>query len=126
MEALLAVALFAMLVTTLASAVLYGQQVTAMAGNRVQAALLANEGRVAVESLRDINYAGLSAGVYGLSRAEGEWVLTDDPDVTGIFTRTLSLTDIGPDTKRLTVQVVWQQTAVRSGEVLVETQLSDW
>lgn len=126
MEALLAVALFAMLVTALASAVLYGQQVTAMAGNRVQAALLVDEGMVAVESMRDINYAGLSDGVYGLSRTEGQWVLVTEPDVTGIFTRTLSLTDIGPGTKRLTVQVTWEQSAVRSGEVLAETQLSDW
>ena len=65
-EALLALALFALFVTVLAEAVIYGEQAAAAAGERGRATLLAEEGLETARNLRDISYEGLTDGTFGL------------------------------------------------------------
>ena len=125
-EALLAVALFAFMVTTLASAVLYGQQNTAMAGNRVQAVLVADEGLEAARALANVDFANLVVGEHGLVVVDNHWALSGISDVTGMFTRSLLVTNAGAGRQDVTVTVTWQQSATRTGTVTSYSRLTDW
>ncbi len=125
-EVMLASFLFLLLVVALGSALLYGQESTVLAGNRARAIFLAEEGLEAVRNIRDEDYTLLTNGVYGLADATGTWTLSGSSDVSGEFTRTITISDAGVGAKEISSEVTWTQTARRLGDVILVTHLSDW
>lgn len=125
-EALLAAAIFALLVTALVGVFLYGQEATALAGSRARASFLAEEGLEAARNIRDAGFSNLVDGTYGVTTASNQWNLSGSPDVTDIFTREVVVSTIDAKTKELTSTVTWQQNAQRTGAVSFVTRLSNW
>lgn len=129
-EVILATALFALFVAALVGMYLYGQESTMLAGNRVRASLLAEEGLEAVRNIRDEGSEGsfdaLTAGTYGLATSSNQWVLSGSSDTTDIFTRSITITDVGADRKDITSTITWQQNPQRSGTLSLVTRLTDW
>lgn len=125
-EVVLATATFALLISALTGSYLYGQEATALAGARARAVLLAEEGLEAVRNIRDENFSNLTAGTYGLATSSNEWVLTGSSDLTGIFTRAITVSDIDPDRKNISCTVTWQQNAQRTGSVTLATRMTNW
>lgn len=126
-EVILSNALFVLLVTALAGAYLYGQEATALAGNRARAVMIAEEGLEAVRNIRDPAYTNLTDGAYGLVvDSNNEWSLSGSSDVTDIFKRQVVISTIDPTRKAVKVSVSWQQNPQRSGSVSLETRLTDW
>ena len=68
-EVILSSAVFALLVTALVGAYLYGQESTALAGNRARAVMLAEEGLEATRNIRDGGFNDLGVGIHGLGRS---------------------------------------------------------
>lgn len=125
-EVILASSLFALLLTALVGAYLYGEESTALSGNRARAAALVGEGLEAVRSLRDAGFANLTDGTYGLSTTSNQWNLSGSSDTSGIFTRQVTIATIDTKRKSVTAQVTWQQNAQRSGSISLSTRLTNW
>ena len=125
-EVLLASSLFALLVTVLVGAYLYGQESTSLAGRRVQASFLANEGLEATRNIRDNSFGNLSDGVYGLVISGNQWIFSGSSDITDIFTRQITISTVDADRKQIDAQVTWQQNPQRTGTVSLVTYLTNW
>ncbi len=72
-EVLLASALLSLFLTAFVGAFIYGQESTALAGARVRATFLAEEGLEAARSLRDSDFANLTDGDHGLAISGNQW-----------------------------------------------------
>lgn len=126
-EVLLAVSVFGLLVTALVGAYLYGEESTALAGNRTRATLLAEEGLEAVRNIRDAASTTLpTAGTYGLATSSGAWVLSGSSDLTDIYTRQITISPETNDRVSATSTVSWQQNAQRTGSVSATTEFTKW
>ena len=125
-EVILAGAVFALLVTALVGAWLYGQEATALAGNRARAVLLAEEGLEVARNIRDPAFANLADGTYGLTTTSNQWNLSGSSDVTDIFTRQVTISSIDTKRKSTTTTVTWQQNPQRTGSVSVASRLTNW
>lgn len=125
-EVILSSALFVLLVTTLVVAYLYGQESTVLAGNRGQAATLAEEGLEAVRNIRDHDFADLINGTYGLVISGDTWALSGSSDTVGIFTREIEISSIDEDRKEIQSTVTWEQNPQREGSVSLASYLTNW
>ncbi|MDD5626511.1 MAG: prepilin-type N-terminal cleavage/methylation domain-containing protein [Patescibacteria group bacterium] len=125
-EVILASAVFVLFVTALVGAYLYGQESTALAGNRARATILAEEGLEAVRNIRDAGFSNLTDGTYGLAVVGNQWALFGTSDTTGIFTRQITISAVDSERKSVTANVAWQQNAQRPGAVALTTYLTNW
>lgn len=125
-EVLLAAAVFGVVVTAIIGALVYGRASTATAGDRNRANMLAEEGLEAARNIRDAGYtANLVDGTYGLVLSGGVWTLSGSSDVTGNFTRSVTVASAGTNRKTITANVSWPQGAVTS-QTSVSTLLTNW
>ena len=125
-EVLLAVAVFGLMVTGLAGGLIYGQQSTALAGQRARAVILADEGLEAIRNIRDENFSNLTDGTYGLTTAGNQWNLSGTSDITDIFTRQIVISAVDANRKQLTSTISWQQNPQRAGQIQLVTYLTNW
>lgn len=125
-EVILASAVFVLLITALVGAYLYGQESTALAGNRARATMLAEEGLEAVRNIRDAGFSNLTDGTHGLAVVGNQWALFGTSDTTGIFTRQITISAVDSERKSVTANVTWQQNAQRPGAVVLTTYFTDW
>lgn len=128
-EVLLSVTLFIFVVTSFLGILFYGEQSTAIAGNRARAVYLAEEGLEAVRNMRDENFNNLTDGTYGLTLASNgvsnQWNLTGSETID-IFTRQIDISTVDTDTKNIISTVTWQQTPQNLGTVSLSTKLKNW
>jgi hypothetical protein len=125
-EALLAAAVFGVLVTGLIGAIVYGRASTASAGDRAAAVSLADEGVQAVRNVRDAAYTNLSDGTYGLIQSSNQWTLSGSSDTNGIYTRQVTIAANGTNRKAITSTVSWAQAGGTTGSVSVTSLLTNW
>ncbi len=125
-EVILSSAVFVLLVTALVGAYLYGQEATALAGNRARANMLAEEGLEAVRNIRDENFSNLIDGTYGLSTSGNQWNLSGLQDTSDIFTRSVSISSADANRKNIVSTVTWQQNPQRTGTVSLASHLTFW
>ncbi len=126
-EVILASAVFALLVTAFIGAYLYGEEATALAANRSQAVLLAEEGLEAARNIRDSSYANLTIGTHGLLISSNQWEFSGTSDTTNsFFTRQVVISSPTPNRKEVTSTVTWQQNPSRTGSVTLTTQFTNW
>ena len=127
-EIILSSAVFVLLVTALVGAYLYGQESTALAGNRARAVMLAEEGLEAARNIRDESFSNLTHGSKGLAISLGQWIFSGGSDITDGFTRSVVINPVaGSDNKKnVTVNVTWQQNQQRTGTVSLISRLTNW
>ena len=125
-EVILATSVFALLVTALVGAFLYGQEATALAGNRARAIMLAEEGLEATRNIRDASFANLTDGNHGLSTSGNQWSFSGTSDVSDIFTRQIVISTVDSERKSVTANITWQQNPQKTGSVSTVTYLTDW
>ena len=127
-EVILSSAVFVLLVTALSGAYLYGQESTALAGNLARASMLTEEGLEAVRNIRDggNGVANLLNGTYGLTTTGNIWNLSGSSDTNGIFTRSVTISNVDSKRKLVTSNVTWQQNGQRTGIASASTYLTVW
>lgn len=124
-EVLLAASVFAFLVTALIGAIIYGRSSTASSGERARATALAEEGVEIVRNIRDAGFANLTNGTFGLVQSGGIWTLAGSQDVTGIFTRQITIASVDSVRKTITSTVTWPQGA-GTAQTAATLRLTDW
>jgi Tfp pilus assembly protein PilV len=124
-EVLLAATIFGFLVTALIGAIIYGSTSTAQAGDRIRAQALADEGVEAVRNMRDAAFTNVTNGTFGLAQSGGVWTLSGSSDITGIFTRQVTIATVDATHKTVSVTVTWPQGAT-TAQTGVATRLTDW
>lgn len=125
-EILLSSSLFVIFLTAFAGIFYYGMEASVLAGNRSQAVMLAEEGQEAVRSMKNINFANIPDGTYGLVYSNNAWSLVGSQDVSGIYTRSVNISTIDEHRKNIITTVTWQQTPSRTGTISTEGRLTNW
>jgi hypothetical protein len=143
-EAILASAVFVLLVTALVGTYLYGEEATQLAGNRARAALLAQEALEAIGNIRDFAWNELLFSQSAVSVSGSEWILDGEGSSETIdnFIRSIAFSNPCRDdndvivpcpgsysdvhTLKASSTVSWQQNPQRSGLVTLVTYLSNW
>jgi Tfp pilus assembly protein PilV len=125
-EVVLAASVFALLVTALIGSYLYGEESTALSGNRARAIMFAEEGLEAVRNIRDSSFSNLVDGSSGLSPSGTVWNTAGINDTSDIFTRSVIISSIDANRKSVTSNVTWQQNAQRTGSISLTTYLTNW
>ena len=120
-EVILATAVFSLLVTALVGITSYGEESAVIAGDRARAAFLE-----VIRNLKSDSFLNLPDGTYGLLLSDGRWYLSGSEDITGIFTRQVTVTTFAPDRLEVTVRVSWPETLQRTGEVSLVAQFANW
>jgi hypothetical protein len=111
-EVLLAVTIFGFLVTALTGVLIFGRTASENSGHQVRAQQVLDEGVEAVRSIRNTNFTGLTNGTYGLVSSGGTWALSGSSDVSGIYTRQVTITSGSNINRKLvTVTVTWTKAA---------------
>lgn len=125
-EILLAGAVLTLIVAGLVGMLIYGQESTILSGERARATFLAEEGLEATRVIRNAAYANLTNGNYGLIVSGGNWTFSGTTDATDIFTRQITISDLGTNRKQIVSFVSWQQNPQRTGSISLTTELSNW
>ncbi len=122
-EVLVAVSIFAALSTSAVFLILGGFESVRYGGDAEVATAFAQEGIDAARSIANQGWGELPVGgPYGMSSASGFWELSGSGDVSGNFSRTVSVSQVyrdgggniapagtlDPRTKKITAQVTWE------------------
>ncbi len=125
-EIILSSMIFVLFLSALVTSFLYGLESTAFAGDRVRAMLLAQEGVEAVRSLRNWSFLSLVDGVHGLALSGNQYVLTNTPDTVGVFTRTITISTVDQNTKKVEVKIDWLRHVVKQNILTSTTYFTKW
>ncbi|NCU31516.1 MAG: hypothetical protein EOM23_00955, partial [Candidatus Moranbacteria bacterium] len=124
-EAIIATAIFSLFVASIMTSIFSSNAILFFSGEKSRATFLAQEGLEAVKNIRDKNFETLLDGTYGLYVVDGEWVLNTDPDENDIFTRSITLSSLESNTKKIQSTVRWIQN-YEEKEVSLESYLTNW
>jgi hypothetical protein len=128
-EVVLATASLALFVLMFVGGFVYGEEGTALAGKRMRAAFLAEEGQEVVQNMRDENFANLVDGTYGLATTTTptfRWIFSGIQDVTDIFTREVTIATIDTHQKSASTTITWQQNEQRMGNITLSSKFGNW
>lgn len=125
-ELIMAMTIFSIVVFALITSIIYGIESVALSGDRIRAALLAEEGLEAARNIKDADFANLSNGTYGIAQSGGEWIFSGTSDVTDKFSREIDFVSLNDSTFEVVSTVTWTQSVLRGGEVSLVSRLTNW
>ncbi|MBU1349056.1 hypothetical protein KJ781_03235, partial [Patescibacteria group bacterium] len=125
-EVLVAIAVFVVGVSTFVAMLLNAATSERLANERQKAGLLAEEGIEALRSIRDASYDVLGSGTYGLAATGTVWGLSDTPDDTDGYVRSLELDCDTMDFCAVTSTVSWMFAPGLPQSVTYATLLTNW
>ncbi len=125
-EALLAGSLLALVVFTLSSVMIFGQESSRISGDRQRATSLAEEGLEAVRNMSEASFSSLTTGPHGLVISSNKWQFSGTQDNPEIFARTINIADINAYTKSVTSTVTWAASPQRTGSVSLNSRFTNW
>ncbi len=125
-EVLIAAAIFVLFVSVMVALIVDVYTSQRASEEYTEATFLAHEGLEAARAIRDFNWANLTNGPHGLVLSGGVWTFSGTSDSLGNFTRQITVTEIDPHRKQVTSQVTWPITPVRTGDVTLDTYLTNW
>lgn len=123
---LVALGIFVLNFTAIGLLVLDASVASRHGGERTQATLLASEGMEAVRSMAEDDFDNVSVGTHGIVISGGVWIFSGTEDLQDQFTRSVIVTDLGVDTKKIESTVVWNTTKARQTSVSLVGYITDW
>lgn len=140
-ELVIAVAVFMIYAGSLAVSAT-GSHLTRLENSRMaKANLFFEEGWEAVKSIRNNNWSDITNGDHGLIFSDNSWNFSGTSDVFGGMTRTITVSDvrrdaignivysggdIDPDTKSVTVEVIWDPLPSKNISIHVQSYLTNY
>ena len=128
LEAVLAIAVFGILLSAVGVTLLYGQENSVAGGERYRGVAIAQEGLEAARAIRDGGFAGLTAGQHGIAlNAQQQWVFSGTHGTrSGGYILDLTVTSAASNRVEVAARSRWKHGYGRSGSILVSTELTDW
>lgn len=124
-EVVLALALFVLYSAVIIPALLNVVEVNSKIGMRNKAIFLAYEGLEATRNIKENDFTRLTDGSHGLVVAGGGWDFSGNEDVSGRYTRTVTVSSVDTKTKQAVVMINWQYNPYRNGSLSLKTYFSD-
>ena len=141
-EVIVAMGLFAIVVSGGVGAAVKAFSVNRLGEEESYAHFLASEGIEATRAISSRNYYEIANGSYGLNHATGRWEFSGSSNNFGSkFTRTVTVSDVLRDingnivesggyvdlfTKRVESKVIWNFSPTRANDVSLKTYLTHW
>ena len=125
-EILLAASILSLILVSLMGLLFYTQDAILSGNLSSRASLVAEEGLEAVSSIRDREFSNLIEGLHGLSFSGGEWIFSGDSDQVGEFTRSITVSSISENVKKIAVLVTWFKSQGRLGSISMYKYLTNW
>lgn len=125
-EMLVAIGVFLVFATAVATTVSGTDRRIRNVADAKRAAALADEALEAARNIRDAGYANLVNGTFGLAATGNRWELAGTSDVTGKFTRRVAIADGAANAKHVTATVTWPRIGLPAGTFSATTRLTDW
>lgn len=127
-EVLLAIAIFALISTSIIYLLIDAGTANRQNRDRVVASALADEGLEASRAIRDASWTNISAGTFGLSQDSSQWRFLGDHDIdsTNRFIRRISVSKITDDRFQITSTVTWQSILGFESGISAVTYLTHW
>lgn len=127
MEVMLGIAVFALFLSAVGLTLLYGQENTIGAGNRIRGAYYTERTLEAARSIRDGSFSSLIAGTHGVAVApSGTWALSGTTLTASGYITSLTVSPLASDWLSLTASTKWKHGYNRSGSVLITSEVTDW
>lgn len=125
-EILIASAIFLLTTTIFISSLISAKFGFDYSTRENRAVLLAEEGLEAVRNIKDAGFENLIDGTYGISNSGSVFDLSDSPDISDIFTRSLTISTIAENQKRVDAFVSWADKISSSNSVTMSTYFTNW
>lgn len=103
-----------------------GERTTLAAGDRTRATFLAEQQLEAVRQMRNVNFASVTMGNYGLKLNASGWSWSGTLVNNNGYTSWVNVTSKGTDWVEVSSHVRWNFGNTRSGSVVMTTQLTNW
>ncbi|MDD5055651.1 MAG: hypothetical protein PHZ00_05295 [Candidatus Peribacteraceae bacterium] len=129
LEAVIAMAIFAIVLTSIGLVLVVGEHQTLAAGYKVRGTYLAEQ---QLEILRQMHTpdtsAAITPGTHGLILGQGGlgWMLSGTSASDGPYQTSVEITALGTDWLGVRSNVHWQIDRTRSGSVVLSTYLTHW
>lgn len=125
-EALIALGLFVVVMSAVIIFFFNGQFSAVNSGKIREALGVARNGVEAARFIRDGSWDDLTDGEHGLVFTGTQWQFSGTSDVTGEFTRKITISVVEDNVKKILSQVTWQDERLGQQQVSLVTYLSDW
>jgi len=125
-ELLISLAVFLVFVTVTVNIIVNTNKQVLNSNNKDRATSLVEEGLEAARNIRDVNWEDLTVGTYGLSSSGNKWSLIGTSDVTDIFTRSLIISNINANQKKVIAIVSWSDKVSQNNSINANTYLTNW
>ncbi len=127
-ELVLASAVMLILMTSSAGIMSLTERMAEESSRQAQAVSIAEEGIQAVISIGDRSWTDMAVGTHGLAiqSSPAMWVFQGVSDANGDFTRTVTVSQVDTDTRKITVTVTWHPQSTRTAAVSEQILLTDW
>ncbi|MDO8435750.1 MAG: hypothetical protein Q7S89_03680 [bacterium] len=126
LEIVIGIGIFLIIIVAAATALVNEFDVVQTGSSSLSATLRAQEGLEAARSIRDRNWAELTAGAHGLALVSDAWTFSGGSDTAFDNTRTVTVTDVDASTKDVASTITWATTPSRPRTVTYTTRLKNW
>ncbi|MBI5413188.1 hypothetical protein HZA42_02450 [Candidatus Peregrinibacteria bacterium] len=126
LEAILAIGIIVIVFAGIIGVSLGGLTGTLRGEEKLAATALAQESLEATRSVRDFGWNNLTAGVHGLSDADGYWTLTDAVNTVGSYTRLITITDVDAAAKDVVVHIEWKSLSGMNNFIEMTNRFTNW
>lgn len=127
-EVLLAIAIFALISTSIIYLLIDAGTTNHQNQDRVVASALADEGMEATRAIRDANWSNLQEGTHGLINSDNHWQFSgaSDIDPTNRFTRQITISMINTDRFQIISTITWQSLLGFESSISASSYLTNW
>ena len=125
-EAIIAVAVFAIIVSYVATGLVRSHKYIINSGNQYRATALAEEGLEAARNIRDNAFANLTdTTTHGISSSGTAYSFSGSQDTQDIFTRKIYVSTIDSTTKEIKSEIKWTDSG-GSQNISLSERLTNW
>ena len=125
-EILVAISVFLVFVFVISNITIGSGQQNKHSAYVKKATALAEEGLEITRNIRDADFANLIDGTYGITTTGNQFNLLGSSDTVDIFNRTIIISTINAEQKKVLSTVTWNDQISSTNSVALTTYLTNW
>lgn len=125
-EILVAIGVFLVVAGSVIGVISGGQDLLSDTLQATHSAEYAVEGLEATRAIRDADWGALTDGAHGVTLTGGSWQFSGASDARDIYTRTITVATLDPNTKIATTTITWSTDPLRPQRIEAVQKLTAW